>query len=60
MQNESPKPDFKRAHCQQVNKQAESCQLLDRRFDEMDEAEAHGIMRALFGRAESLTSMMLK
>ncbi len=56
MQNESPKPDFKRVHCQQ----AESCQLLDRRFDEMDEAEAHGIMRALFGRADDLTTMMLK
>lgn len=56
MQNESPKPDFKRVHCQQ----AESCQLLDRRFDEMDEAEAAGIMRAFFGRAESLKPMMLK
>lgn len=34
--------------------------IIDARWDEMEEAERIGILKALFGRAESLKPMMLR
>lgn len=45
---------------QPVLDRRESSQLLDRDFDAITEEEAAALMRAFFGRAESLKPMMLK